>query len=594
MKNFSIGLIIIVFLAFLFYQTQKSTDFEVLEIKSPTQIIIDINKNGIEDDNENITLKSIQSFSTKPNPSQTGLVKRLKITEEDAIGLGFLAKNFAKEMLQNKKIKLDKDNSQIFVENKNYERLILNKGLALYKGKPLNEQTTKNIQLVRKLNLKILNNKNHKYHKLTCKYGIIAHNAQIIPTSQLPKDAKPCKFCLLKHQNKKYKLKKRPKTSYFDDEIPDIKSPPTTFQAGNIKIFLTDLTKVLRPSNTCETNICKALVNEINSAQNSIDFAIYGYTKVPELQKALEKAQSRGVKVRFVYDLDGNNNNIYPDTKYLTRILMNSRADNAPQLMHDKFFVFDNKTVLTGSANISNTDMSGFNSNVVILINSAEIVEIYSQEFEQMYDGKFHKQKAPLKLLQDKENQPLQIYFSPQDRAITKQVIPLIDNSQKYVYMPVFLITHKGLTESLIKAANRGVAVKIILDATNAHGNVSKIKILRQNGIQVKTENFAGKLHSKSIIIDDLYTVIGSMNFSKSGESVNDENMVIIKDKNITLFYKTFFQYLWKRIPDKWLKFSARAESTDSIGSCNDGIDNDFDEKIDKADESCNPTKYKR
>jgi phosphatidylserine/phosphatidylglycerophosphate/cardiolipin synthase-like enzyme len=115
------------------------------------------------------------------------------------------------------------------------------------------------------------------------------------------------------------------------------------------------------------------------------------------------------------------------------------------------------------------------------------------------------------------------------------------------------------------------------------------MKQLRQAGIQVKTENLAGKLHSKSMIIDDTYTIIGSMNFSKSGENENDENLLVIRDRQIAIFYKTFFQYLWKRIPDKWLKLNARAESYDSIGSCNDGLDNDFDGKIDKADDSCRP-----
>jgi phosphatidylserine/phosphatidylglycerophosphate/cardiolipin synthase-like enzyme len=157
--------------------------------------------------------------------------------------------------------------------------------------------------------------------------------------------------------------------------------------------------------------------------------------------------------------------------------------------------------------------------------------------------------------------------------------------------MPVFLITHKALAQSLIRASKRGVAVKVILDATNAHGAYSAHKLLRQNGIQVKTENFAGKLHSKSVIIDDTYTIIGSMNFSRSGENKNDENMLIIKNREIAVFYRTFFQYLWKRIPDKWLKFNARAESPDSIGSCKDGIDNDFDGKIDKNDDSCLPFK---
>lgn len=589
MKKITIILIFAFFLAFLAYEIPKSTDFEVLHINSPTQIVVDLNRNGIEDDNEIITLKDVQSFSTKTNEAQSKLVKDIKISEETGVGLGYLAENFAKETLTNKKVKLKDQNKQIWVDNKNYETSLLNSGFAI-KNQKTTPQFQKNLLTVQKLNLVIFNNKSEKYHKLTCKYGHIAHNAQLIPSSQLPKDAKACKFCHLTKAKAKAKWEKgKIKIAYYQDEIPNIKSPPIFFEkflaTSSIKIFLTDLTKTFKPSNSCSTDVCKALEKEINSAQNSIDFAIYGYTKVPALQKALENAQARGVKVRFVYDLDGKNNNIYPDTTYLATILTNNKADNVKQLMHDKFFIFDCQKVLTGSANISNTDMSGFNSNIVILINSTKISEVYSQEFEQMYNGKFHKLKTKNK--DTNTNDDLKVYFSPQDKAITTQLIPLINSSQKYIYMPVFLVTHKGLTESLINASKRGVAVKVILDATNAHGNVSKIKILRQNGIQVKTENFAGKLHSKSIIIDDLYTAIGSMNFSRSGEGVNDENLVIIKDKDTAIFYKTFFQYLWKRIPDKWLKFSARAESPDSIGSCNDGIDNDFDGKIDKKDDSC-------
>ena len=40
-------------------------------------------------------------------------------------------------------------------------------------------------------------------------------------------------------------------------------------------------------------------------------------------------------------------------------------------------------------------------------------------------------------------------------------------------------------------------------------------KLLEEYGIAIKTENYAGKMHSKSMIVDDKYTIIGSMNFSK-------------------------------------------------------------------------------
>lgn len=588
LKGYSIAFLIITFFAFVFYQTQKSADFKVIRVDSPTQIIVDINQNGVGDKNEIISLDNIQSFDTKPSIKQSELAKKLNINEDNAMGLGYLAQNFAKETLEGKKVKVK--NKVILINNKIYEDLLLNKGLAL----KINSESQpilfkKNIEKVQKLNLVRFNNKSHKLHKLTCKYGLIAHNSQIIPAFQLPKDAKPCRFCHSKGQDAKDKSDKWKieNGKWKIDVIPNIKSPPTTFQSNSIQLFLTDFTKVFKPTNSCNTQVCSALLNQINSAQSSIDFAIYGYTKIPALQQALENAQKRGVKVRFVYDLDKNNCNIYPDTNYLAKVFTDNRSDNAPEIMHDKFFIFDKKSVLTGSANISNTDMSGFNSNVVILINSEKIADIYSQEFEQMYNGQFHKQKIKIN---DKElnidNSNFQIYFSPKDKGITA-IIPLIDNAKKYIYIPAFLITHKGLTDSLINAQKRGVAVKVILDATNTHTSSSKMKMLRQAGIQVKTENFAGKLHSKSIIIDDEYTIIGSMNFSRSGEGANDENLIIIKNPEIAKFYKTFFQYLWQRIPDYWLTHNARSESPDSIGSCSDGLDNDFDGKIDKADESC-------
>lgn len=593
MKKVSIIILITAFLAFLGYQSFKTTNYDVLSVNSPTQIVVDINQNGVIDDDETVSIENVEAFSTKLSDNQKELARQLKISDEDAIGLGYLAQNFAKETLLEKKVKLK--NNVIRIDNKNYKTLLLNSGLAFVDSKPGNQKKfQENLKKVRVLNLKIFNNKSHKYHKLTCKYGLLAHNAQLLPQNQLPKDAKPCKFCMVKNNGNKKTALLKP----TEDIIPNIPQAPTVFKSGNIKIFLTDLTRTLKPSKTCNTDVCRALINEVNSAQSTIDFAIYGYTKIPELQAVLEKAQKRGVKIRFVYDLDQKNGNIYPDTLYLAKIFKNSRADSdisgqKSKIMHDKFFIFDNKKVLTGSLNISSTDLSGFNSNATALINSPQIAEIYSKEFEQMYSGKFHKQKSKIK---DKEHinidnsanlSDFSIYFSPKDKAITQKVIPLIDGAQKYIYMPTFLITHKTLADSLVRASNRGVIVKVIIDATNAHGRGSKHKFLRNNGIEVKTENFAGKLHSKSIIIDDKYTIIGSMNFSQSGENINDENLVIIKNPEIAKFYKTFFQYLWKRIPDKYIKYDARGESLDSIGSCHDGIDNDFDGKIDMQDDSC-------
>ena len=89
------------------------------------------------------------------------------------------------------------------------------------------------------------------------------------------------------------------------------------------------------------------------------------------------------------------------------------------------------------------------------------------------------------------------------------------------------------------------------------------------------------------MIIDNTYSVIGSMNFSKSGEHKNDENVLVIKNSKIAVFNKIFFEYLWKKVDNYWLTHDASAEGLDSLGSCSDGIDNDYDGKIDMEDEGC-------
>ena len=121
--------------------------------------------------------------------------------------------------------------------------------------------------------------------------------------------------------------------------------------------------------------------------------------------------------------------------------------------------------------------------------------------------------------------------------------------ANKYIYIPVFYITKKELINELISAHQRGVEVKIINDATNASNKHTIHHQLREAGIKVKTENYAGKLHSKAMIIDDEYSIIGSMNFTKQGENVNDENCLIIKNAPVlTKKYKKHFLELWDSI----------------------------------------------
>ena len=576
-----VGIFLIIFCVFSIYSKNTNT---VLNVISPTSFEIDLNSNKIADDNERICIPDIQTFvigNSAPNFAKDLDIKTL-------ISMQYLSDEYAKNnlFLKNVKLKFNGEKSQdcrfaeVYVEGKKYSDSLIDSGFAKRDNEFNAEKYSQNLEKAQKQNLVILNHKSYKYHKLDCEYGLQSHDFTIVKEKQLPEDALPCKFC-----HTKIKVNK-PVSTNAKQIISD----------GDIKIILPDFTTHLKPDNNCNTEACRALLKEINGAKNTIDLALYGFDNSPKILSALKQAKARNVRIRLVYDRQSSpDKEYYKDTNELVKLADSSNSDyiqgqttHTNKLMHNKFMIVDNKIVYTGSMNFSSTGLSDYNANTIIILHSKDIAELYTKEFEQMLSGKFHNQKSSLNL----QNQfnisgtKVGVYFSPYDKT-SNHIIPLINSAKHYIYMPTFLITHTQIADALMNAKRRGVDVKIIMDATNINTTHTKHYILRKAGIQLKTEIFAGKMHSKTIIIDDKYIIAGSMNFSNSGENKNDENCLIIENSKLAKEYKQFFIYLWNKIPDFWLTHNAHAEGKDSNGSCSDGIDNDFDGKIDSADDSC-------
>ncbi len=590
-KTLAIFLILLFYTSFLFVENNRTSEKRVIRVITPTVFEIDLNNNGSYDTGEKFCISNIKSFSTNLNPDSLYLEKILKLSKKDSITIGYFADEYAKSTLLNKKVKLkniskndyDCQNAEIIINGISYQDLLKNSGFAIVNEKPVNRSKFEKIlNKAKHTELVILNNSSNKYHKLDCKYGKMANNSVILPKKDLSKEARPCKFCHI--QNKSNRKKLSAKEVIYPESITD----------GHIKLYITDFTRNLKPNNSCNSNVCKEILNKINSSNKSIDIAAYGWNDNPTLEKAIYNAKARGVKFRLVYDRTPQIISYYKGTENLVKLADESLSDisdlnsETAKLMHNKFIIIDKKLVITGSMNFSNTGLSGFNSNSIIFINSETIANKYREEFEQMLSGKFHNNKNKFSTeTYYLDNSKIKIFFSPQDKIITTHIIPMINNSRKEILIPAFLVTHTEVVDSLISAHKRGVLIKIIIDATGYHNNIKKIQKLRNSGILVKVENYAGKMHAKTMLIDEKYLITGSMNFSQSGEIKNDENCLIIENPKLVKFYKGYFNYVWEKIPDRYLKHGIRAESKFSIGSCSDGIDNNFDGKIDKDDAGC-------
>lgn len=393
---------------------------------------------------------------------------------------------------------------------------------------------------------------------------------------------------------------------------------------NSIQIFYVNPLVYKKPCNDCNNDACKSLLEIINNSKTSIDFAIYGIGDEDKIFKALINAKNRGVEIHGITDMNINNKNPYFDTWKLINTLGNIKTDYSSDIklleeqqlkqkyasnikdyakvqegkkmkvpgaiMHNKFFIVDNEYLWTGSTNVSSSCMT-YNANNVILIKSKEVAEIYQKEFNEMfYNNNFHKYKNKtsngntIKLNSDTN---LKIFFSPSNPPNDTAIKPLIENAEKYIYVPMFFLTNRDLINALIEAKSRNVDVKIIVDSAANIVNPKYVKILRNNNIPVKVENWGGKMHMKSAIIDDKNIVIGSMNWTGVAEKSNDENTIIVENQQLAKEFKSEFLKLWKSIPNKWLYDSPKPESLDSIGSCTDGIDNDHDGLIDQDDPDC-------
>lgn len=581
MKKVLIVFLICIFACFLNKSfAYENGTYKVIKVIDGDTLYLDFNNDGRYQKEEKVRINGIDTFEVKPSVFLDWQMKKFNLTQSEALGLGYFGKEFAKKNLLNKYVKAEysadtktcdmgRQLMSISYDNgKSYEQEVLKAGLAtvykksniapeLYKYENL-EKIKSNVKKTHWLNLVLLNKKNNTYHKVNCEYGLMASNVELINKS-LFSNYKPTSCCYPELVKNK---KEKPYKIYINIVKPDA-------EENSIEIFFLSPLKQKKPENECKTGACKALLYNIDNAKESIDFAIYGIDGQDRIFNALLNAQKRGVKIRWVTDMTENNQNIYPDTIKLMKKIPTVRDDyesfdslHIPDykykleyqgaIMHDKFFIFDNQKVFTGSTNISSTCLTGFNSNVAILIDSKAVANIYEQEFAQMYSGKFHTEKKPVlnnENLKFKDNLILSIYFSPANKISTSKIIPLIKSAQNYIYIPAFYLTHIGITNELIEAKNRGVDIKIIIDESSLQSKYSTKEIIKKSGIDVKVEHWAGKMHMKSLIIDDKTLVIGSMNFTSQGENRNDENTLIIENASVlTKAYKKHFLELWNSI----------------------------------------------
>ena len=140
----------------------------------------------------------------------------------------------------------------------------------------------------------------------------------------------------------------------------------------------------------------------------------------------------------------------------------------------------------------------------------------------------------------------IKIFFSPKG-GIAGEIIKQIDDAESYIDIAMYSFTYEPIAEAIIRAKNRGVKVRILMDKGQSQGKYSKYKYLLDNGIAIIQDRHAGIMHNKIAILDGKVLFTGSYNWSKSAEERNEENLLeFIDEEEIIKIYQDRLDYLWE------------------------------------------------
>ncbi len=138
-------------------------------------------------------------------------------------------------------------------------------------------------------------------------------------------------------------------------------------------------------------------------------------------------------------------------------------------------------------------------------------------------------------------------YFSPGDacrNVIVKQVV----DATSTIAICVFTISDDLITEAILQAHHRGVAIKLITDNDKALDLGSDIEQLFKAGVPIKMDEDRNHMHHKFMVVDSRSVITGSYNWTRSAAKYNHENILITQDIGAVRSYLKEFDLLWLKM----------------------------------------------
>jgi phosphatidylserine/phosphatidylglycerophosphate/cardiolipin synthase-like enzyme len=261
-------------------------------------------------------------------------------------------------------------------------------------------------------------------------------------------------------------------------------------------------------------------------------------------------------------------------------------------LMHHKFIIVDDRILITGSANLTPSDVHGDllapntrgNANHLLKVTSPALAQLYRQEFNILWgnDGKRGNRvggtfgtRKPKRLPQTVKvgNTEVIVNFSPRSRrdpfseTTNGLIAKTLSTVRQEADLALFVFSEQRLANALLTPHQRGAAVKVLIDPGFAFRNFSEgLDLLgvalpnRQCRPETRNRPWnppltsvgvpdlirGDKLHHKFAVLDHATIITGSHNWSAAANYTNDENLLIFTNPTIAAHFQREFDRLYR------------------------------------------------
>jgi hypothetical protein len=289
--------------------------------------------------------------------------------------------------------------------------------------------------------------------------------------------------------------------------------------------------------------VTRRIVELLDGAEKTVTIANFTFS-VRAIEEAVVRAKGRGVAVRVAMDAGqemGDTAAVRLRAAGVDVRFVKGGGEPAG-LQHAKFMVVDELTLATGSNNWSSTGTS-INEESTIVIRSVEadpLVGGFRCHFEAIWESN-HKGAGACSTTEVK--------FTPSSAPV-KMIEEELRRAQKSIDVLMHHLAFDDLVKELAKAAERGVRVRVIVNAADRaeHAGAAWNRLFAAGGT-IRYKKTAPELfqlmHHKLAIVDDRIVVNGSGNWSGSAFFKNFENYVRYKDPRIARPYRELYDRLW-------------------------------------------------